>query len=364
MNRTIVSMSLCLAVVVCCFAAGATPVESARSRGLAGDVDALLATGVPGAIVSTRRGDRVQQTAYGLGRKVPRTAMRTTDRFRIASLTKTFVASIVLQLTHERKLSLNDSVELWLPGALPNGRAITILSLLNHTSGVYDYWQDERFFKQLLSKPVEAWPPGKLIEIAAAHPPLFAPGAKWSYSNTNYILAGLIIEKATGRSLSTELRERLFVPLGLRDTRYPEGPRIDGAHARGYLVLNKPPAQDVTAVTPSAAGAAGALVSTAGDVSRFYRALLTGRVLPPALLREMQTTVATGKSFQYGLGLARFTLPCGVAWGHQGEFAGYLTIALTSATGQRQAVVFANTLLNRNQERLLERVLETAYCRR
>jgi D-alanyl-D-alanine carboxypeptidase len=89
-----------------------------------------------------------------------------------------------------------------------------------------------------------------------------------------------------------------------------------------------------------------------------------GRVLPPALLREMQTTVATGKSFQYGLGLARFSMPCGVAWGHQGEFAGYLTIALTSATGQRQAVVFANTLLNRHQERLLERVLETAYCRR
>ena len=245
MNRIRAVLVLCFAVVAASLSA-APPVQSARSRGLQSDIDALLASGVPGAIVLTRRGDRVQYTVRGLGRKSPRTPMRSSDRFRIASLTKTFVASVLLQLSHERKLSLSDSVELWLPGALPNGRAITIRHLLNHTSGVYDYWKDERFFKQLLSNPVEAWPPGKLIEIAAAHPPLFAPGSRWAYSNTNYVLAGLIIEKASGRALATELRERIFSPLGLRETRYPDGPRIDGAHARGYLVLDKPPAQDVT----------------------------------------------------------------------------------------------------------------------
>jgi D-alanyl-D-alanine carboxypeptidase len=363
MKRTLVCTVLCLAIVTGPLMI-ATPIQSARSRSLDADIDALLSTGVPGVIVMTRQGDRVRQIARGLGRKSPRTPMRATDRFRIASLTKSFVASVVLQLVGERKLSLSDSVERWLPGSVPNGSAITIRHLLNHTSGVYDYWKDERFFKQLLSNPVEAWPPRRLIEIAVAHGPVFAPGSKWAYSNTNYVLVGQIVEAATSRPLSTELRARIFAPLGLRETNYPDGPQIDRPHARGYQVLDKPPARDVTAVTPSVAGAAGALVSTADDLSTFYRGLLAGRVLSADLLREMQTTVATGKPFRYGLGLARYQMPCGAGWGHQGEFAGYLTIAVTSGNGQRQAVVFANTLLAGSQEPLMERMLETAYCRR
>jgi D-alanyl-D-alanine carboxypeptidase len=362
MGRIASSAVLCLAMLVGVSIAAA-PAQSARARSLETEIDALLATGVPGAIVLSRQGTRLLHTARGLGRKAPRTPMRPADRFRIASLTKTYVAAVVLQLVREQKLALDDSVERWLPGMVPNGRAITIRQLLNHTSGLYDYWKDERFFRQLLKNPAEAWPSRRLVEIAASHDPLFAPGARWAYSNTNYILAGLIVEAAGGRPLQVELRERLFTPLGLRETSYPDTPRIDGQHARGYLVLDKPPAQDVTAVTPTAAGAAGALVSTAGDVSRYYRALLAGRVIGTDQLREMQTTVATGKSFRYGLGLARYQMSCGPAWGHQGEFAGYLTVAVTGGDGQRQAVVFANTLLEGSQERLFEGVLEAAYCR-
>src|SRR5262249_19201622 len=161
--------------------------------------------------------------------------------------TKTFVAAIVLQLVGEGRLSIADTVERWLPGVVPGGERITLRQLLNHTSGLFDYAEDNTFGRQL-AHPKKVWSPRQLIRIATAHPPLFAPGARWSYSNTGYILLGLIVEQATGNPLGSELRRRIFAPLRLRSTSFDTKPQIAGQHAHGYT-KGKSGLTDVSAVS-------------------------------------------------------------------------------------------------------------------
>jgi D-alanyl-D-alanine carboxypeptidase len=207
------------------------------------------------------------------------------------------------------------------------------------------------------------WTPRRLVAVATAHPPLFEPGAKFSYSNTNYILLGMIVEAATGHPVATELRRRVFGPLGLRATFLATSQQIPGPHAHGYLVSGKGPLQDVTRVSPSYAWTAGGIVSTASDVAMFYRALLGGRLLQPALLKEMETTVDG-----YGFGLFKTHRPCGDIIGHDGALAAYLTFAFNSKDGKKQLVVLANSLTYDDQvgsktaQRALQRLLRTAAC--
>jgi D-alanyl-D-alanine carboxypeptidase len=150
-----------------------------------------------------------------------------------------------------------------------------------------------------------------------------APGTGWSYSNTGYVLLGLVIRAATGGSVQQQLQARIIGPLGLRHTSFPvTNPRIAGPHAHGYLPGAGPGGAplDFTGLSPSWAWATGNMVSTVEDVARFYRALLRGRLLPARLLRAMQTTVDTGTGLRYGLGLAALELPCGgTVWGHEGR---------------------------------------------
>jgi CubicO group peptidase (beta-lactamase class C family) len=199
-------------------------------------VDALAAAGAPGAVALVRDGDRTIRVAGGYGNLAKRTPMRARHRFRVGSSTKTFVAAVVLQLAGEGKLALEDSVERWLPGLVPNGGQITVRQLLNHTSGLADYApdEDEAFIRRVLANRRRAWQPRELVAIGTAHPPLFAPGARWSYSNTGYILLGLIVEAAGGNPLGAELQQRIFAPLRLRATSFDTKPRIAGRHAHGY----------------------------------------------------------------------------------------------------------------------------------
>jgi D-alanyl-D-alanine carboxypeptidase len=198
---------------------------------------------------------------------------------------------------------------------------------------------------------------------------LFAPGQRYSYSNTNYMIVGLIIEKVTRRPLGDELSDRIFRPLGLRGTSFPTTARIVGPHAHGYYVLGQPPAADVTGLTPFP-WAAGAIVSPAADVATFYRALLSGRLLPPRLLREMEMTIPEGSQVDIagqraGLGLQRFPTVCGVAWGHNGTFPGHVVYAFSSRNGRRQAVLMLNedaSSLPKRVAPLLFRLLSRAYC--
>jgi D-alanyl-D-alanine carboxypeptidase len=179
-----------------------------------------------------------------------------------------------------------------------------------------------------------------------AHPPLFAPGTGWSYSNTDYVLAGLLIQAVTGHSYGAEIEQRIIEPLGLRDTSVPvDQSDIPGTHLRGYVDLTGSGPVDVTEFNPSVAYASGAMISSGADVDRFLGALLRGRLLPPAELRAMETTVSEGgdaSGSAYGLGLESKPLPCGGEfWGHDGGIFGFETMSGATADG-RQVTVMVN----------------------
>ena len=349
--------------------AAATPNQRHRQAALQNDADALVAAGAPGVVLLSRNGDHTVSITSGLGEISTKTPMRASDRFRVASLAKTYTATVVLQLVGEGKLGLTDSVERWLPGLVPHGDKISIRQLLNHTSGLADFEYDPVVLAPYLAGNLSyPWAPRKLVQIAVSHPPLFAPGTDESYSSTNYLLAGLIVEARTGHTLGSELNRRIFQPLHLRATSFPTTARIPSPHAHGYLVIKKPPATDVTGLYPFP-WAAGAIISNAADTATFYRALLSGRMLSARLLRAMQVTHAQ-KHFdipgqRYGLGLARYPTACGTAWGHNGAYPGYYVYDFTSSDGQRQAVLEVNadpTSVPKTTLLKSIRLLAKAYC--
>lgn len=312
----------------------------------------------PGAFLLARHGSGDRFGAAGVADRSAGTPMAPDLRFRSGSVTKTFTATVVLQLVAERRLRLDDTAQTLLPdqvrvGNALSGTPVTVRQLLNHTSGLYDYLDGLLPHFRSLD---QYWPRDQLVGIGLAQPRHFpAPGTRFRYSNTNYLLLDLIVERVTDRDLRTNLERRVLAPLGLRDTSYPLAhTAIDGAHAHGYADVSAllPDAADrtrfdVTAFSPSEAGAAGALVTTAGDIARFYRALLGGRLLPPDLLRRMLTdtvpaTSSAPPAVAYGLGVYVYATDCGRAYGHGGQTLGYLTFALNSHDGHDQLVAHTN----------------------
>ena len=367
--------SLAAALLATSATAKPTPASSTRASALQKDVDALVAAGVPGAILLVRHGDRTVRLTGGMGDIALKTPMQSDDHYKIASLTKTYTATVVLQLVAEGKLHLTDNVEQWLPGLVPNGENITIRQLLNHTSGIPEFDTDPRYLKPYLGGRFDYyWAPRKLVALAVSHKPLFPPGVTkhTSYSNTNYVLAGLIVEAVTGNTIGSELRSRIFVPLQLSETTYPTKPGLPSPYAHGYLVLGTPPATDVSGLSPSLSPASGAIVSTADDVADFYRALLSGRLLRPDLLRAMKTTISEGSHVdipgqRYGLGLELFPTSCGNALGHNGVVPGYMTFAFSSGDGGRQAVLMVNLDSGSFPKEAASRffpLLDKAFCSR
>ena len=186
----------CLSAAVLVVAsAAATPSGTRAKTSLQQDANALVAAGAPGVVLLTRDGNHTTSVTSGLGEISTKTPMRAADRFRVASIAKSYTATVVLQLVGEGKLRLGDSIERWLPGLVPNGDAISIRQLLNHTSGLADFEYDPTVLAPYLAGDLShAWAPRKLVQIAVSHKPLFAPGTDESYSSTNYLLAGLIID--------------------------------------------------------------------------------------------------------------------------------------------------------------------------
>ncbi|MGW4894939.1 serine hydrolase [Kitasatospora sp. NPDC004240] len=329
----------------------ALPAAAGRGERAALDaaVRAVVEQGGASAALALVREDGRTVWKGAAGRADLRTgAPATADgRFRIGSVTKTFVATVVLQLVAEHRIGLDDPIERHLPGTVPGGGAITVRQLLNHTSGLYNYLEDPAF--DFLAGPqgdpavVQRWltsgrwttyRPQQLVDIAFRHDPYFAPGQGWRYSNTNYVLVGMLIEKVTGRGWAEEVERRIIRPLGLRSTSMPTtSPFVPGPHAHGYFKTAAGPA-DVTLLNPSMADAAGAGISTTADLARFDAALLGGRLLGPAELAEMKRTVDSGFGIDYGLGLMKVVLPCGEFWGHGGGIPGYGTTLL--GDGRRQ----------------------------
>ncbi|MFD8087238.1 serine hydrolase domain-containing protein [Kitasatospora sp. NPDC059722] len=287
--------------------------------------------GMPAALASVQdRNGRTRTYTAGVGDLTTGSKVPRDGQVRIGSNTKAFTAVVVLQLAGEGKIGLDASVDTYLPGLVRgegiDGRRITVRQLLQHTSGLPDYGihldDDEirnRYFE-----------PRELLDIALRYKADAAPGTTWGYSNTNYVLAGLIVQKVTGRPLAEEMDRRIIKRIGLRHTYFPAPGEmtIREPHPQGYH--RNPvdgPLRDFTESDPSAGWAAGQLISTNSDLNRFFTALLAGHLLPADQLAEMRTTVPAGTSgLRYGLGLTSRPLSCGgVYWGHGGDIAGYET---------------------------------------
>ena len=255
-------------------------------------------------------------------------------RFRVGSITKTFVSTVTLQLAGEGKVDLDAPVVRYLPGLI-DGR-ITVRQVLQHTSGLFNYTNalplnpDE--FEQIRYKH---WSPQELLALSTSKPLDFEPGTQWNYSNTNYVVAGLLVEKITGKPYEKAVEQRILKPLRLNDTELPgDKAGISGPHARAYWTVKGQPSE-ITRMNPSVAWAAGEMISTTRDLDTFVTALSSGKLLKPAQQQEISKTTAV--SPEYGLGLQVETLPCGTkVWGHGGGIPGYSSQLLTTPDSKKR----------------------------
>ena len=349
-----------------------------RDKAVQRQLDALVEAGYPGvaASVTGSDGKTVHYTA-GVNDVKTEKPMPVDPHVRIASNTKTFTATVVLQLVGEGKIDLDAPVESYLPGLVRgegiDGRNITVRQLLQQTSGLPAY--DSLIPGGDVANVQHAYfEPRRLLDAALAEPAHFAPGSTWEYSNTNYVLAGLIVERVTGRPIGEEITDRIIDRLGLEETSWPTtgDQSIPTPHPQGYLTYGpdgEPTAPvDVTTLDPSLGWAAGQLISTPSDLGTFFRALLGGKLLEPAQQEEMETVVpADGfepePGWSYGLGLATRQLSCGVqAWGHGGDIQGFETRDLVTRDGR--SAVIALTTLPAEPETLTQvnAAVETAIC--
>ncbi|SCF02371.1 Beta-lactamase [Micromonospora haikouensis] len=219
----------------------------------------MMAVGPPGYAARVGAGPRVTRTAAGLADISTGRRMAARDQFEAGSNTKTFTAVLALQLVDRGQLRLDAPVSRYLPQVVPNGRNITVRMLLNHTSGLFSYTGDEAFMAGLASDPQRVWTEAELLAVAFAHEPNFAPGTGWSYSNTNYTLLGMIIEKLTGKGLPELVRQRIAAPLGLRHTYFadPRAVHTGPGYAHGYGP-GSPARSPATSTRPPGRSAAGA----------------------------------------------------------------------------------------------------------
>ncbi len=353
--RTTVMAATAVALTVALAGPAVAATPARASSGTAGHdatrraVEATVEAGVPGVTVTARTGHGTWSATAGVGNIETGKPRSVRDHYRVGSITKTFVATVLLQLEAEGRLSLDDTVEKWLPGLVHgnghDGSRITLRQLLNHTSGVFNYTADQDFARTYFLKDgffehrYDTRAPEELVAIAMSHKPFFEPGASWKYSNTNYVLAGMVIEKATGRPYGEEIHERIVKPLHLTATSVP-GTRVtvSGPSSRAYSKLAQTadgPTYDVTELNPSIASSAGGMISSSSDLNRFYTALIRGRLLPAKQLTEMTTTVPLDETRAYGLGLLRTKLSCGVTvWGHDGGIHGSASEAVTTKDGR------------------------------
>ena len=348
-RRLLVSFALLFGLAV---PAAAQPVPAPPVTGpadLQRLLDAVVVTGAPGAIGAVEDDGRTIRRVSGVGDLRTGQPPRPVQTFRVASQTKAFVATIVLQLVAEGRVGLDDPVSRYLPRLLPDGDLITVRQLLNHTSGLFDPQVEVyQTLQDIYDLRLEHGRPRQVVAMAVDNGLLFPPGTAWSYSNTNYVVAGLLIERVTGTSIARQLERRLIKPLGLRHTWFPaDTAALPPPRLHGYMPLDleEPWADaDITWFNPSFFWASGALVSNVDDLDRFYDALFDGRLLPKRLLAEMLTPVDIGApGAGYGLGLEIYTLPCGATLaGHTGALPGYNSGSFRLLGDDKDARVVAN----------------------
>lgn len=317
----------------------------AQDRGFNGQVDriaqqVLASTGVPSASVALVRDDQIVYTrAYGSARLEPRVPAEPQMRYSIGSISKQFTATAILMLAEEGKLSLDDPVARFLPD-LTRANQVTIRELLSHTSGYQDYWPQDYVMPMML-EPTTAQ---KILDTWARKPLDFDPGAKWQYSNTNYVIAGLIVEKASGMPLLTFLGERVFKPLGMQEVVNIDQQRLPATDPTGYMRYALGPLHPAPKEGQGWLFAAGELAMSAPDLARWDIGMLQQRLLKPASYREMQTEVRlkNGLGTRYGLGIDVTTEAGRRALEHGGEVSGFTSENIVFPDDRAAVVVLTN----------------------
>ncbi|WP_046780682.1 serine hydrolase domain-containing protein [Streptomyces yangpuensis] len=371
LNRRLALTAALLAVT-----AAVAPATTARAAATTPDLEALsqalrntTAAGAPGAMARFSGPDGVSTRAVGVRDRTTGAAMDPKARFRVGSVSKTFSSVVLLQLVGEKKIDLDSPVNRHLPGLLPDDR-ITVRHLLTHRSGLADY--TDAMFEQTVpgfeAVRNRVFSYQELLDLSLREPRTTEPGVAYKYSNTNFVVVGMLIEKVTGNRVGKEYERRIFKPLGLRDTTYVHpDTRIKGLHTRGYLHPDEAgaPLVDSTEQTVSWAQSAGAVISSPADLNTFTSALLGGRLLSPKLLDAMVTATPTDTTNTrfYGLGLRRYDLSCGTSvYGHTGTVQGFYTYAFSTRDGRRSLSAMANTSNRGAANTALGGTLEAAFC--
>jgi D-alanyl-D-alanine carboxypeptidase len=307
------------------------------------------ADGPPGVAVVVQRGAQAVLHQAGTADLATGTPIRAFESMRLASVAKAFSGAVALSLVAGGRLSLSTTVGQRLPG-LPRAWArVTLRELLQHTSGIPDFSQTKAFQKALLKSLLKAPPPRVLLSFAPKKLN-FPPGSKYKYSNSDNIIVGLMAEAATGKSYEAELRQRVFVPLGLDDTSLPRGAELPAPFVHGYDIAPPQPPSDVTSVIAAGwAWASGGIVSTPEDANAFIRSYVRGATTSPAV-RRAQFTFRPGSSEppgpgqnSAGLAIFRYQTRCGTVYGHTGNTLGYTQFVAASANGRRSVVVSVNS---------------------
>ena len=309
--------------------------------------------------------------AVGFSDREAKTPMKPDDRMLAGSVGKTFAAATALQLVKEGKINLDDRIEKYLGKEpwfekLPNAREVTIRQLMNHTSGLVRYEFKETFTKDLTSNPMKVWTPEERLAYLFGEKPPFEAGKGWDYSDTNYIVLGMIIEKVTGKRFFDEANRRLIKPLKLSDTIPQEGPVMKGV-VQGYAGPSNPfGGKDAMiengkfVINPQLEWTGGGYASTSHDLARWAKMMYEGRAYDPALLPQVLDGVAApmlGKETKYGLGVIIRQTAAGRSYGHSGFFPGYLTDMMYFPDERVAIAVQVNTSVGRDLGKPLGRVL-------
>jgi D-alanyl-D-alanine carboxypeptidase len=270
-----------------------------------------------------------------------KTPFRLPYKFRIGSNTKTFVVTVLLQLADEHKLSLDDPISKFNIGVkVPNGNNITIRQLCEMRSGLFEAYNTPQFDKLNIT-PHTRLAPQTLVRWAMMQKPLFAPGAKWNYSNTNYVILGLIVEAVTHDTVGNEIRKRLIAPMGLTDTTFPDDAAMPPPYAHGYGLTKQKTWEDVTVdIPPSLTWAAGGMISTVPDMTRWVKSYVLGTMNSKAMQSQRLRCIPTGlgPNLNFGLGIG-----CSNGWyGYTGGLPGYNTGAYYMPAKNITLIAFVN----------------------
>ncbi|MGV9661489.1 serine hydrolase domain-containing protein [Nocardia niigatensis] len=334
-------------------------------------LDGVVATGIPGVQVVVTEGGREWSASSGVGDVATSAPFPPGAHVRVGSNTKAFVAATMMQLVAEGSVELDAPVERYLPGVVQgvgiDGNRITVRNLMQHTSGLPEYLELPKLqgdSDDLLTKHFET---ADLVRGAMTLPAHFEPGAKAEYSNTNYLVVGMIVERVTGHPVAEEVTHRVIDRLGLRDTYFPADRDTDlrDPHPRGYETVDGKPV-DVTRFDSSWAGSAGALVSTGADVNHFFTALFDGKLLPPdqvAAMRANPRPLTNRPGYSYGLGLTTTTAPCGIqVWGHGGSIPGFRTFDAVTPGGRAVTLITDLRPSDATLTAAAQQAFDTALC--